>query len=107
MINNPSHNHENTKKHLYFSFLFFSPVKQNMLYFTPKSRCEQENLHQSCGRIQGHEAGGGAKPSCLCTSFADKQCPRGRWSNYRRLNDELIKRGLSVLMDLVTALSYC
>lgn len=56
-----------------------------------------------CDCIWGNEAGSGAEPSCLCTSSADKQGPRGRWSDYRRLHDELIKLSLSVLKNLVSS----
>lgn len=55
----------------------FSSVKLLMHVFILRVYVKKVNMHQGCDYNQESEAGCGAKPSCSCTSSADKQGPRG------------------------------
>ncbi len=73
-----------TKKCCTFYFIVFYLCNSKCSVNT-QSTCEESEYTPGCE----YEAAGGSKPSCSCTSSANKQGPGGVWSDYRRLHDEL------------------
>lgn len=71
----------------YLRNIFSSLMRLPLLCLLSQTRSGEGERERA---LEPFEAAAGAKPSRLCTSSADARGPRGRWSDYRRLHDELI-----------------